>query len=368
MASIHQRVKGGTWYVSYRQKGTLTHRSLATTSARKALELKREIELLVEERGVAEVVISERPRNEVKNPTVDDFWESFSEWVLTHRSVSTLDEYTVWMNQFKEHTGLVRLGDVTRTDAESFKTKLLRQGKNKPKGVGLSKVSVNNALKTLRSVWNHAKKLDLYSGENPFVGVESFKLPQRPGRKYLDGDQIDSLLRAAEQYAGEKYVKHVEARNVRVAIALMALAGLRKREACFSRWEWIQWDKKVLVVSNDDRFTTKNKRSRTISMHGDLIAILEPLRKETGYILESTRANEEKYRYRADFKKSFQRVCEIAGIKATPHDLRHSFASRHAIKGRSLHVIAGWLGHSTTWVTERYAHFQQTYNEDVNDM
>ena len=137
---------------------------------------------------------------------------------------------------------------------------------------------------------------------------------------------------------------------------------------CFARWEWIQWEKKLLILSNHDEFTTKNKRSRTISMHEKLISILAPHRKESGYILESSRANESKAEYRADFKKGFDRVCEIAEIKACPHDLRHSFASRQAIRGRSLHVIAGWLGHSTTWVTERYAHFQQEYVTDINDM
>lgn len=368
MASIHQKAQGGTWYVSYRQEGKLKHRSLATTSERKALELKREIELLLEERGIAEVVVSERPRPELKNPLVEEFWESFSTWAQGHRASSTIEAYTMWLDQFKEHSGLARLGDAARSDVESFKAKLLRQGKGKPRGVGLDKASINNALKTLKSIWNHAKKLDLYSGENPFVGVEPFKIPQRPDREYLDGDQIDALLKAADQHAKEKYVKDVEARNVRIAIALMALAGLRRKEVCFARWEWVQWDKKILVVSSSADFTTKNKRSRTISMHQDLIAILTPFCKEAGYILESTRTNENKNRYRADFKKSFCRVCQIAGIKATPHDLRHSFASRHAVKGRSLHVIAGWLGHSTTWVTERYAHFQQTYNADVNDI
>jgi len=72
-------------------------------------------------------------------------------------------------------------------------------------------------------------------------------------------------------------------------------------------------------------------------------------------------------RYRTDFKKAFQQVCKIAGVKATPHDLRHWFASRHAVARTSFQVIAGWLGHSTTWVTQRYAHFQQSYNKAADD-
>ena len=368
MASIHRKSKDGTWYITYRQNGKSVHRSLATTSERKALQLKREVELILEKNGFVEVIISTKPRPDLKNPCVDEFWDDFCAWANEHRAAGTVAEYTIWFNQFKRHTGMKRMGDPMRSDVESFKTKLLRQGKHKPKGVGLSKVSINNALKTLKSIWNQAKKLGLYSGENPFAEVEFFKIPQRNDRSYLEKDQVESLMKASKQYAEEYYVKQIEARNVRIAIALMAFAGLRRKEVCFARWEWIQWEKKILVVTSSDEFTTKNKRSRIISMHQELIDIIMPFRKESGYILESTRSNENKNRYRSDFRKAFQRVCEIANIEATPHDLRHSFASRHAIKGRSLHVIAGWLGHSTTWITERYAHYQQRYNEDVNDM
>ena len=368
MASIHRKTKKGTWYITYRQDGRQRHRSLHTKNGRLALQLKKEIELVLQDDESAEPVVTESPKEAPKDPLLEHFWEQFLPWATAHRSPSTIEEYQNWFKQFAEFTRIERLGDATRSDAESFKAKLLRQGKNKPKGTGLDKVSVNNALKTLRATWNHAGKLGLYSGKNPFAGVEPFRLPQAPNKKYLDSDQVNALLQAAEQYAKEKYVRQVEARNVRLAIALMALAGLRKREVCFARWEWIRWDKKVLSVSNHAEFTTKNKRSRVISMHDELVRILWPHRKDQGYILESVRTYAGRTRYRADFKKGFRRVCELAGVKATPHDLRHSFASRQAVRGRSLHVIAGWLGHSTTWITERYAHFQQEYNADVNDM
>lgn len=368
MASIHRKSKTGTWYITYWQDGKQKHRSLGTQSERKARRLQREIELTLQDTGYADVVITERPRSEFKNPKADEFWTQFSEWAQTHRSKSAVEEYRAWFTQFVEFAKLDRLGDATPAQVEAFKTKLLSQGKRKPKGVGLQKLSINNALRTLKTVWNHARKLNLYSGENPFYQVEKFSLPQLPDKRFLDGPKVDTLLKATEQYAFEKYVKEVEARNIRIAVALMALAGLRKKEVCFARWEWVCWENKVLTVSNHKEFTTKNKRSRVVSMHEDLVRILEPYRQEEGYILESTRQNEGRNRYRADFRKSFERVCQLAGIKTTPHGLRHSFASRQAVRGRSLHVIAGWLGHSTTWVTERYAHFQQEYDANVNDM
>ncbi|NUM55761.1 MAG: site-specific integrase [Candidatus Hydrogenedentes bacterium] len=368
MANIHQKSKSGVWYISYRQGGILKHRSLGTKSAAEARRLKREIELKAEFKPSVEFVIVERPKADVKNPTLDAFWTDFLRWATEHRSRNAVDEYTNWFRQFREFTKIERLGDATVDQVREFKTRIRTQGKGKPEGTGLCETSVNSALKTLRSIWNHAIRLNKYTGPNPFLSAEFYRIPQHVHRDYLDGKSIESLLKATEHYAQEKGIKTIEARNIRLAIALMALAGLRKREACFARWEWIRWDTKIIEVSNHGEFTTKSRRNRTISMHDDLIAILAPHRRGEGYILEATRATNGKNRYRVEFKKSFQRVCAIAGFKATPHALRHSFASRHAVAGTSLHVIAGWLGHSSTSITERYAHFQTGYNEAANNI
>ena len=245
---------------------------------------------------------------------------------------------------------------------------MLRQGKRKRKGVGLNPVSINNGLKTLQSIWNHAIRLGLYTGENPVTGVERFRTPKRLDQSFLDKEKVDALLDAALRYGDVKYVKRAEARNVYLAIALMALAGLRKGETCYSRWDWIDWPHRLLIVRNEEDFMTKNRKPRIISMHSQLMDILAAYRQEGGHILESTRTGEEKAEYRADFKKAFQQVCALADIETTPHQLRHSFATRHAIAGTSLHVLAGWLGHSTTWVTQRYAHFQTTYNTAADNI
>lgn len=368
MASIHQRKKGGIWYVSFCQDGKQRQRSLGTKNAREARRLLKEIEYRLECAPETEFYIAERPKTEAINPTADEFWQAFHTWAKEHRSRSAVDEYKTWFQRFKEFAGMDRLGDATRQDVERFKASLMAQGLRTPKGVGLAPTSVNSAIKALRSIWNHGAKLGLYNGDNPFRQVERYPVAHRLNQEYLDRGAIDELMNAAELYRKEPYVRALEARNVKLAIALMALAGLRKREACFALWEWVQWDRKVLVVSSYEGFTTKNRKSRVVSMHDDLVEVLGPHRKDEGYILEAVRATKLKSRYRVDFQKSFHRVCEIAGIKATPHALRHSFASRHAVAGTPLHVIAGWLGHSSTTVTERYAHFQTGYNAAANNI
>jgi integrase len=370
MASLWKRKKDGRWCVSYWENGKQYVRSLRTTSRREALQLKRAIEVaLVEGRSVV-VNVEEAPEAAEKNPTFEEFWEQFKSWATIHRSASAIEEYGVWFRRIKESGGFRRLGDIAPRHVEALKASLARQGKKKAKGIGLKAASINNGLKTLQSIWNHAIKLDLYSGKNPFMGVERLRVPGAMNRDFLDKDTVDKLLKCAKERSDDKFVKDNEARNTYLAIALMALAGLRKREASFARWEWVDWDQRVLIVANaeDGSFTTKNLKPRSISMSAQLMEILAPHRTPEGYILESVRATNGKSHYRVDFKHAFQAVCKKAGVRATPHDLRHSFATRHAVAGTSLHVIAGWLGHSTTWITQRYAHFQKTFNAAADNI
>ena len=368
MASIHRKSKNGTYYISYRQQGVLKHRSLGTKKFSEARRLQRELETKLTSNSRIELFVAERQIEEAKNPTVDAFWTDFKRWAHRNRSRHTLEEYENWFKQFVEFSGIEYLGDASVDLAQGFKDKLSNQGKRKPEGIGLDRASVNSALRTLGTIWNHARKLEKYTGANPFKSVERYSIPQKAPRDFLDREQIDVLMQAARDYASKPNVRPLEARNVQVAIALMAWAGLRRREVCYARWEWIKWVNRVLIVSNHEHFTTKNRRSRSVSMNDALIESLSKHRAVRGYVLIETRPSDGRCKYRADFKNAFQRVCDIAGVKATPHDLRHSFASRHAVAGTSLHVIAGWLGHSTTSVTERYAHFQTGYNEAANNI
>lgn len=260
MSTLWQKTKNGTWYVSYRENGRQKVRSLKTTSRRTALKLREELDALLQEGGDISVTVNHAPPAPVKNPTLDDFWQGFEQWANAHRSASTVEEYLNWFTQLREFTRAEKMGDIRRTDIEGFKASLLKQGKRKPKGVGLDKVSINNALKTLQAIWSLAIKLDLYTGDNPVAGVERFKITKNYAKNFLEKEHIEKLLDAALRYADERYVKRTEARNVYLATALMALAGLRKREVCFARWEWVHWQQRVLCVENHSEFTTKNSR------------------------------------------------------------------------------------------------------------
>jgi site-specific recombinase XerD len=51
----------------------------------------------------------------------------------------------------------------------------------------------------------------------------------------------------------------------------------------------------------------------------------------------------------------------------TPHVMRHTFASLAAQAGISLYKIGQWMGHSSSEVTEIYAHLA-AYDADIDRM
>lgn len=367
MPHLYQKTKGGTFFVRFRDNnGQQKNRSLHTTDERKALKLLLELEDVLKERNTPIVHVSKRSLG--NNPEADTFWEWFIGWCSQNRSKRAAEEYSLWWRQYRDFSAFKHLGDVTVAKVEAFKAALLEQGKKKPEGVGLKKSSVNNALKTLQAIWSIAIRCHQYDGDNPFSHVERFKIPKGEDKGYLAQVQIDSLLDAAKKYRSSSSVRPDEATNVYLAIALMAEAGLRKGEACWLRWEDIDLDARIIRVTNHDDFTTKNLRPRRVPINDRLLQVLGPYKRDEGYVLSTTRQSEGKFRYRADFKKSFKQVCSLAEIQTIPHQLRHSFISRHANAGTPLHKIAGWVGHSTTWITERYGHYQMGFDEAANNI
>jgi integrase len=222
---------------------------------------------------------------------------------------------------------------------------------------GLAPATVRRNIESLGRLLTRAVDDGVLSA-NPVAKVRVPRSAKRVPR-FLTQEQRRALLAAAEAHSRDAYL----------LIALAVLLGLRKAELGALRWEHVDLQQKIVHIVNDEHFTTKNAKNRAVPICEELLAILTPHAKPTGFVLKPRLVYKPKQRYRWEFKNLFDVLIEEADLPdwVTPHVLRHTFASLAAQAGVSLFKIGAWMGHSMTEVTEIYAHLA-AYDADINKM
>jgi integrase len=338
MASLIKRT--GTYYVAWRdQDGRQRRKSLQTVNQ---AEARKRLQSWIRKQG------QENWQTTKKNPTTEEFIRAYDRWAEHHHKRKTRETELQRWQTFISWRKPKRLGDVTRQDIQRFKIHLLESG--------LSKTTVNNYLRDIQALFGHAiKTFELYNGENPVKGVERLKEEESPPA-YLSLEQIDKLLEAAQAHSQAMFW----------FCMLGIYSGLRYAEIGNCRWEWFDWEKKLLHIPSDETFSLKSHRSRSIPLNEKLIEELKPKGLESGYLFESGKSNAGKSHYRYSPRKSFDTVRKTAALEwVTPHTLRHTFGTQLGRANVSPLLIKEWMGHQDIKVTMRYAHVQG-YSPDIN--
>lgn len=290
------------------------------------------------------------------------FWTAYKAWAESHIRPETLKRVTIDWNLFLAKVKPRTLGAVTLLDVEQFKRDLIADG--------LAPRTINDALTRLHGLYARAVKLGLYKRGNPFSGID--RLPvEKTAPKWLTRSQLECVLKHARAHSVEAY--HF--------IGLMAYAGMRFKEAVSARWEWFDFDRGTITIQADDSsgFKTKSKRFRSIPIHKELRAILEPQWRPAGFIIAPEKTVAGVWRVRFEPKRGFktavlraeqelfperfrevdgrlERIDKKAPSWCTPHTLRHTFASLLVQSGVDLYKVSVWLGHSDVRVTQIYSH------------
>lgn len=189
----------------------------------------------------------------------------------------------------------------------------------------------------LGGVWTWAERRNHVAGTNPAHGVETKRGTAKD--RVLSRDELTALGGAIEKAAKRSP-------SAASALRLIALAGLRREEACGLRWREVDFDGSCLRLE-----ATKTGRS------------MRPLGKPAIDLLRAIpRVEGEEFLFpgrgdakAADLKKQIAAIFDAAGLKdARSHDLRRTFATMAAELGWGDALIAELLGHAKRGVTERH--------------
>lgn len=233
------------------------------------------------------------------------------------------------LNHFLEFTqkrNLEYLQDINLVVLEEYKSILLSE--NKPK-------TAKNIMANISTMLSHAVRLD-YLNKNPCIKIDPIRGIQKNKKRFLSNDEIMKVLKATEKT------------SIKDLVLTALYTGMRRGELVNLEWKDFDFEKRLVYVRNKNGFTTKSLKERVIPLNQKLYDAFQGNKSKKGYC----------FKMNADWvTEKFVDIAErIELIDVSLHTLRHTFASHLAMQGVPLFHIAQWLGHSTTHVTELYAH------------
>jgi len=255
--------------------------------------------------------------------------------VLKAYSLSTLKTYKAFFFKFLCYFNSRNLKDVTKEEIEAF----------------LYKVMVKERLSE--------------SAQNQFVNAIKFYYEQVLGqpREYYD-IQRPKKSKDLPNVLCKEDVKRLldQPKNIKhkAILATMYSAGLRLGEIINLRIEDIRSKEGYIFIKG-----AKGKKDRRTILSAKLLELLRAyFRKEKPayWLFEGQTGGQYSGR---SIQAIFRRAAKEAGINpwATPHTLRHSFATHLLQQGVNLRHIQTLLGHSSSKTTEIYTHVLNVNNK-----
>jgi integrase len=298
---------------------------------------------------------------EAAQPWSPPFAEYINDYLSRRRSTlrdpSGAERYGRYWCEAPETAGK-RMRELTTQDFERYRER--RRGRGAPgarrQRRGASASTLNKELSFARAVFNDFIEALQQRQEPPMFNPVRKRLfePEAATRtRYLSDDEETRLREAMPPEAWLK---------VQVAM----LTGLDRGAQFGLRWE--QVDLQARVIRAERR---KGRRVGTVpvtvAINDELLAVLRglPSRLSSCHVFPNTAGTGPENGKAFDYLV-FRKALKRAGIADFRwKDLRHTFASRLRMSGVELATVRDLLGHTTTRMTERYAHIGAGHLQDA---
>ncbi|OGE07165.1 hypothetical protein A2W70_01870 [Candidatus Curtissbacteria bacterium RIFCSPLOWO2_02_41_11] len=294
--------------------------------------------------------------------------DEFLEYLEIERNLSplTIRDYRHYLNHFadwsKNHSPILRPQDITVELIRKYRVYLAHY--NSPNGqLPLKKVTQNYYVIALRSFLKYLIRKDL-----PVISPDKIELPKTESRslKFLDRDQVDRLL-VQPNVSSERGIRD------KVIMEMLFSTGLRVSELCRLNRDQVNLERGEFGVVG------KGQRLRVVFLSDRAKIWLEKyLARRTDSFKplfiryagnQEPVVNGEKMRLTP---RSVQRIIDKyvrkarLPVKATPHVLRHSFATDLLMNGADLRSVQELLGHKNVSTTQIYTHVTNQQLRDVH--
>jgi site-specific recombinase XerD len=247
-------------------------------------------------------------------------------------SAHTVASYTLDLRLFFAEV-TVPLAQVSFREVDQFVERQHQHGR--------AWATINRRLNALKHFFDFCRDQQWVAG-NP-VKPSHFVRRGRPLPKALAGEQVQRLFAQI-------------AHPMDHALFLMMLrCGLRVSEVAQLKLAQIDWEQPALHIVQG-----KGRKDRRVYMSPDLVTSLHdcltqhPGDPAQGYVFWNRKRPQQTLSVKA-IQKKIERYAKAAGVTASCHSLRHTFASNLLEHGAEVVTIRDFLGHSQIASSERYA-------------
>lgn len=316
MARVFQ--KRGEWWMDFRGPDGRRHREPvgdgATHSLAKQVLAKRQAQA-AEHRHFPGRVANGRRFSELSAK----FWE-------LHGQRLRSNTWRYMMPKFNATFGTMRLGDITAGDVQKLYNEIAARR---------SHSTARRYLTLLRLIFNKGRAWGDFHGDNPCLGVKMGREANHRVR-YLTHPEIERLRDACHP-------------RLLPVVACALLTGMRRGEILGLSWEHVDVERGRLHI-----LRSKSGVAREVPISDRLRSVLVSVGgRQQGPVFDLPVIT---------LRKFFGRALKAAGISGVRfHDLRHTFASHYIMAGGDLLTLSRLLGHSTTAMTQRYAHLASDF-------
>ena len=202
-------------------------------------------------------------------------------------------------------------------------------------------ITVRNELAVIRAALNHAER------EKLIVKAPYIQMPALPPK----------AIRHLSKAQFRKLVAGAEAPHIKLFMKLAVATGARMTALLELTWDRVDFALGVIDLNPPERVQTSKYRA-TVRMNAQIREELEAAKAgaESPFVIEYGG------RRVASVKTAMNAAVRRSGVAATPHMFRHSAAVWMAEAGQPMPVIAQFLGHTDSRITERvYARFSPDF-------
>lgn len=288
--------------------------------------------------------------SESKRHTVNEMIEKFvTQWLPKYpqreeKQASLLE----WWNKWCGH---LLIADLTSAVIADGRDKLLNE--ITVRGKLRNPSTVNRYLSAFGKALTVAVKEWGWLEDSPMRNVA--KPSESEGReRYLSITEKEQLLQACRESRNP---------NLLPIVLLALITAMRFGEIIGLRWRDIDFELCTITLVR-----TKNGDRRIIPLTEEAAAIFREcltFGRSLDELVFTSQRNVDQQK-RVSIREAFENAVERAGIKNFRfHDLRHTAASYMAMSGATQGELMAILGHRSTAMTRRYAHYSQNHLKAV---